>query len=84
VKTRREFLQLLFETGAVTAAGLYLPYVPKRIYSFAPPPEPRRQLVFVTFEGIPLQAFNRAQGGYFMSEEAARELRRLFAFGPFK
>ncbi|KKM74362.1 hypothetical protein LCGC14_1401010 [marine sediment metagenome] len=52
MKNRREFLQLLFETGAVTAAGLYLPYVPKRIYSFAPPPR-----AFVVFEGVQLKDF---------------------------
>ncbi|KKK62424.1 hypothetical protein LCGC14_3004470 [marine sediment metagenome] len=26
---RRDFLRLAFRTGAVTAAGLHLPYVPK-------------------------------------------------------
>ena len=40
MKTRREFLRLAFGTGVVTAAGLHLPYVPKRIYSFAPLREP--------------------------------------------
>ncbi len=42
---RRDFLRLAFRTGVVTAAGLHLPYVPERFYSFAPPkPEAFRVL----------------------------------------
>ncbi len=68
---RREFLEALLASAAVTAAGLY---VPKRFYSFAPP---KRPLVYAVFEDVRLRELGDSKGGWLVPPEIVDEVIRI-------
>jgi len=71
---RRDFLKLAFRTSVVTAAGLHLPYVPERFYSFAPP---KPKLAYVVFEDVRLRELGDRHGGWLVPPEIVDDVMRI-------